>query len=157
MSASDQKPKTLMELVQDMVLGYGLAQLAEVLGKAENTLYQEVNPHPSEGRSHKLGLLDFRTATKETREYKALRRLCLDCDHVATHIPQGQPDDAKCWFERLGRLSQEYGDVAKAIGKAMEDGAVDRREAKKLLKELDDLIQACIGSRLELLRLLEMD
>ncbi len=157
MSANEQKPKTLMELVRDMTLAYGAAQLAEVLNKAENTLYQECNPHPGEGRTHKLGLVDFRTITNITRIYLALRRLCLDCDHVAIPIPQGKPGDIKNWFGRLGKLSKEFGDFAEEGGEALEDGKVDRREARRMLKELDELLEVCVGSRMELLRLLEDD
>ncbi len=155
MSVSEQKPKTLMELVQDMTLDYGVARLAEVLNKGANTLYQEVNPHPGEGRTHKLGLLDFRTITNTTRSYLALRRLALDCDHVATPIPQRQPDSVKSWFERVGKLSKEFGDFAEEVGRALADGKLDRREALRMLKELDDLLEACVGSRMELLRFLE--
>lgn len=151
---SPEMPKGLMELVQEMVLGYGVEALAEELGKSPNTLYKEVNPNPEEGRTHKFGLLDFRRVTNRTRDYRALHKLCLECDHVAVAIPPGRPGN-KDWFSRLSRISKEFGDHVAAVGEALADGRLDRQEARAVLAELDELIEAAVADRLELLRLLE--
>ncbi|MFH1059201.1 MAG: phage regulatory CII family protein [Pseudomonadota bacterium] len=121
--------------------------VAEYLGKSPSTLYSELNPNEGEGRTnHKLGLLDWVKIMRLTGDCRSLAKVAEDLDHVAIPLPQAEPT-ARDALSHLGRISKEAGENALEACKALEDGRIDRAEARRCLTECDELIRAAVAWR----------
>lgn len=146
---SMQRPMTLLELVQAAVQGWreGVKGVAEYLGKSPSTLYSEMNPNEGEGRTnHKLGLLDWVKIMRLTGDFRSLAKVAEDLDHVTIPLPRTLPSALDA-LAHLGRISKEAGEHSLEVCRALEDGRIDRAEARRCLAECDELIRAAVAWR----------
>lgn len=118
----DKRPYTLMELAQDTVLKskHGPAAIAEYLGKGPSTLYNELNPHPADNRTHKLGLLDWLQILRLTGDHRSLHKVCGELGHVAVAVPNGSLRKSD-WLKMQASDAKEHGEAAAALLTALSE------------------------------------
>lgn len=115
-----------------------LAQLADLLGKASGTLYNELNPYPQPGSTHKIGLEDAAEIARAVGDVSLARHFAsYVCGRVLMDPATGNPDGRDMAHECL----QGFHAVSE-FAKAAEAGA-RRAELSELLghaiKELHDV------------------
>lgn len=108
--------------------------------KAESTLRNELNQQPG----YKLGLLTAVQIMHHTRDLKALDMIEAHFGRTAWKVPEVHHEDPVPLMGRCARLSKEFADVIEAASEAMRDGRVQRAEAEKMVKEIDELVTASI-------------
>lgn len=115
-----------------------MAQLAELLDKAPSTLYNELNPYPLEGSTHKLGLEDAAEIARAIGNASLARHFALlTCGQTLADRATGQPDGRDLDHECL----QGFQATAKFIEEA-QAGAGKLALAslvEKAVKELQDV------------------
>ena len=115
---------------------YPIKALAPDLGKAESTLRNELTQQDG----YKLGLLTAYQILKRTKDYRALDRMEILLGRVAFPLPTATHDNMPALMTLAGRLSKEFGEHMQILAKAMEDGAITKKEALECHKELMDMM-----------------
>ena len=116
-----------------------MAGTAEELNKGASTLYNELNPHPEENRTHKLGLMDWVRILRLTGDYRSLHKICEEHGHVAVPIPVCELRKAD-WLKLQAKDAKEYGEAAHALLAALSEEspggkALTKEERRKCAKE----------------------
>jgi len=136
------------------VKGYGPKVMAYDLGKGESTLRNELNINLQE--QYKLGLLTAIAITERTGDFAALDMVEEGFGRVAFFMPADvDPGKVGPVMKVAGKLTREFGESMTEFAKAIADGRVDRTEARRCLKELRDVIKACVELKAYMKRLAE--
>ncbi len=145
-----------METVHETVLSYsqGVKVLAENLGKAPSTIYNETNPNPEEGRTHKLGLMDWLRLVKETRDHRSLHRVCGELGFVAVAAAQA-PREGAGWLRLQARAARDHGEAAAQLMEALSEESpagesLCREERERCAREAYEAAQASMALYLAL-------
>lgn len=75
-----------------------------------------------------------------------LTQLCADAGGMFVPLPDVHAHDGPI-AEGMGRLGHEFGEAMGAMGETLADGKVQRHEAQRCIKELDDMIRQAMKSR----------
>ncbi len=119
---------------------YPMKALAPELGKGESTLRNELTFQPG----YKLGLLTALLIMKHTGNLRALDTIEGMFGRVAFDLPRADGKDPSPIMQLVGRLSVEFGEHMEVMGKALDDCEIEKPEAKECLRELNDVITACV-------------
>ncbi len=124
---------------------YPIKALAPEISKAESTLRNELCRQPG----YKLGLVTAYLIMKKTADLKALDRIEELLGRVAFDLPEIIPADPKPVMLLVSQLSKEFSEAIQEVAFSMDPGspggpAILRNEVKKCLKEVTDLIKACV-------------
>ena len=138
----------IYDLLQSAALAYPLKALVGEIttdqgsSKAESTLRGELNQQPG----HKLGLVTALQIMQKTGDLRALDKIEEMFDRTAVSIPVGATGRSplRPIMELNSDMIKEFGHNMKALGNALKDGSIDAVEAKVCLRELRELITACI-------------
>lgn len=125
---------------------YGANVLANEIGKAGSTLRNEL----TSVAGHKLGLITAILVMARTGDLRALDRIEAMFGRVGIPLPTSTHDDPAPLLAEEGRLAREFGEHVSVLGTALMDGRVDAGEARKCLRELDDVVKKALAVRLHL-------
>jgi len=118
----------------------GVGWVADEVNLAESTLRSQLNRQ----ERHKLGLVTAIKILKYTKDLRPLDQIERILGRVAFRLPEHYTGSLPELSQMVGTLTKEFGEQMQCMGKAMEDGKVDRAEARKCKIELDDVLKACI-------------
>jgi hypothetical protein len=125
---------------------YGANVLANEICKAGSTLRNELAGVPG----HKLGLITAILVMARTGDFQALDRIEAMFGRVGIPLPTSTHEDPAPLLTEEGRLAKEFGEHMAVLGAALMDGTVDAAEARKCLRELDDVVKKALAVRLHL-------
>ena len=131
----------IYDLLDAAAKQYPIKALAPDINKAESTLRNELTQQPG----YKLGLMTAILIIKRTQDLRALDVIEEFFDRVAFVLPRAQNCEVAPLAELAGRIAKEFGEHMQEVGKALADGKLDNSEARSCLKELKDVIEACVN------------
>lgn len=108
--------------------------------KAESTLRAELN----QTAGHKLGLVTAVQIMALTGNFKPLDKIETIFGRVAFDLPTARAADPAPLMKMVANLSKEFSETVQEVAQALKDGVLDPDEAKKCLKELNDLVQVAM-------------
>ena len=119
---------------------YGVADLAQLVGKAPRVLDNEVNP---EMTRHKLGLDDSVVYQHAAGDPRILHAMARALRHVCLPLPdelRNVSDEAL--LDAYAHYHAEMGETAAKIREALDDGAVSAAEFREVEREFYEDVQA---------------
>ena len=119
---------------------YPLKALAPEIGKGESTLRNELSGQPG----YKLGLLTALLIMKKTGDLAALDRIERMFGRVAFVLPRPERLNPAPLMRLVANVTKEFGGQLEAFSRALDDGVMTASEARECLKELLELVEACI-------------
>lgn len=137
-------PTSLREALYDMVHRSKIPAKAqaEELGISYSYLCNASNPNlEGEGFDYQLRLLI--PHTRITENFSALDFIEQSLGRVAIQIPKAIPSTADM-VAAFSKTTSEFGDLAKEIGEALQDGRVEQSEYQRLEREGWELIRQTI-------------
>lgn len=136
------KHNSLREALYDMVHNSSIPAKAqaEELGISYSYLCNAANPN-LEGFDYQLRLII--PHTRLTQNFAALDYIEQSLGRVAIQIPALGPSPADL-IEEFAKTTAEFGDLAREIGQALQDGRVEEDEFKRLEKEGWELIRQTV-------------
>jgi len=141
----------VVNLLDEAAKAYPIKALCDEIGKAESTLRNELKELPG----YKLGLRTSAAILRKTGDLRALDRLEHLLGRVAFVLPRADKTAMAPVVEMAGDLAREFGEHMQELGSAIIDGRITRDEARACLKELFDLIAACVKLQAYLLELVK--
>lgn len=129
----------ILDLLDVAAKSYPIKALAPELDKAESTLRNELTEQPG----YKLGLRTALLIIKITRNFKPLDAIENLFGRVSFFLPKAIGSSLPV-MNLAGRLTREFGEHMEVLSKSLEDGELTTDEAEKCLKELKDVITACL-------------
>ena len=108
--------------------------------RAESTLRAELNQ--TEG--YKLGMLTAVMIMAKTGDLFALDEMEDIFNRVAFELPTAVPDNSMELMKLIAKLSKEFSETVQEVAFAMKDNQINKKEASRCLKELDDLIKVSV-------------
>jgi len=135
--------ETVKEALQRWAKGHrmSLRRQAELLGIAESTLANSVNPH-IDNCHYQLRHLVSQTMLLQDFGMMDYLESCLG--RVAFGLP-GAPECVVDLQGELARTIREFGDVVQVSGEALEDGLISRNEVKRIEREVHELVRQVMG------------
>jgi len=130
----------VIDLLDIAAKNYPIKALANEIGKGESTLRNELTQQPG----YKHGLITAILILKKTQDLRALDRIEALFDRVAFQLPRSDSEDMKPIMELVASISKEFGENIQELAKAIEDGKVTKKEARRCHNENKDLIQVCV-------------
>lgn len=118
---------------------YPIKALADELGKAESTLRNELTRQPG----YKLGLITSLLILDRTEDMTPLDVIEARYGRVAFRLP-ACTDACSPVMALVARLTKEFGEHMQELAAALDDGIISRDEAACVLKELKDVMVACL-------------
>lgn len=118
---------------------YPIKALADEVGKAESTLRNELTRQPG----YKFGLNTALLILDHTNDMTPLDAIEARYGRVAFRLP-ACTDSCAPVMKMVARLTREFGEHMQALAAALEDGSVSREEAERVLRELRDVVAACM-------------
>lgn len=129
----------VIDLLDAAAKRYPLKALCDEIGKAESTLRNELTEQPG----CKLGLRTSLQILKTTRDLSALDAVEEMFGRVAFRLPRCTDSFAPV-MKLAGDVTREFGEHMQVLAGAMDDGVITREEAGRVLRELKDVIAACL-------------
>jgi len=143
----------MIDLLDAAAKEYPIKALCDDLGKAESTLRNELTQQPG----YKLGLKTAVMIMKKTADLRALDCIEEMFGRVAFDIPRPKPGNMAPAMALVGRLAREFGESMQELGAAMHDGRIDTEEAHRSLKELHDVLHACLELQAHLEKIIQQE
>jgi hypothetical protein len=137
---------TVYDLLDAAAKRYPIKNLIDKVDpdKSESTLRGELNRQPG----HKLALSTSIKIIQITKDYSPLDVIEEMMGRVAYTIPKPEPGDTvKNIAALMAALARECSDNLIALSNAVEDGRIDKREAQKCLKEINDMIKLSVKAK----------
>ena len=129
-----------IDLLDSAAKKHPLKALCDDIGKAESTLRNELTQQPG----YKLGLKTSILILRKTGDLSALDRIEAIFGRVAFRLPKPEHHKISPVMTLVGKLTKEFGEHMEELANALSDGDVSENEAKNCLKELKDVIEACV-------------
>jgi len=120
---------------------YPLKALAPEIGKAESTLRNEL----TQQEGYKFGLITAVMVLQKTVDLRPLDRIEALFNRVAFDVPVPDRNKMAPMVRLAGRLTKEFGEHMGALSVALDDGHITTKEARACLKELSDVVEACLA------------
>jgi len=136
----DNGPEYFIDPIAAAAKKFGMKTLAWEMDKAESTFRNELSQQPG----YKLGLITAIRIMQATGDLAALDRMEELFGRAAYRLPRAKGDEMKPVMQMIGRTAREYGEQMEALGAAIADGVISRKEAQKCLKETEDVINALV-------------
>lgn len=114
-----------------------LKRQAELLGIAESTFANSINPHISDVHYHLRHLIPH---TLLLQDFTLLDYLESCVGRVAFQVPDA-PEHISDLPAELAALLKRFGELVLATGTALEDGRVQRNDVKRIEREVNDLVR----------------
>lgn len=121
------------------VKGFPMKAMADELGKRYTTLANELSEQPG----WKLGWADMLRIVRLSGRLEVLDAIESSFGRVAFALPRPIAQSGPV-MALVGRLTREFGENLETLASSLEDGFLDRDEASRCLKELRDVVEACM-------------
>lgn len=132
--------EAVYKVLRDASYNHGIKSLAFDMGKSDKTLYAELNcTGTAKLALHDAILILYKTHRKHGLE--ALDMIEAFFGRAAYAIPSYAPGSATPLFKLVARLTKEFGEQMQELAAAMDDDEIDHKEARRCLKELDDVLR----------------
>ena len=136
------------KLTQDIIFeahykGYTYKDIADELGKSVRT----VEGYASNCPEKVFPLSDFVKLFRLIKPENALRRLASWCDYTILKQKTPNISKVKSLLQHTSSITKETSDVLAEISKSLEDNVITEFEKEKIIKEIDEAIEALLACR----------
>lgn len=140
MSSKNEAPASPYEAFRRLVYGYGVADMARVMGLKPGTLYNKADADPESQAQPTLR--DLIVATEATGDTSVLDALDEMFERAAFSVrPLAHASD-EALLELLAKLGKESGDFHGALHMALSDRAFSAKHLNDIRAEAFDLVSA---------------
>jgi len=141
----------ILDVLDIAAKAYPMKALAPEIGKAESTLRAEL----TQQEGYKLGLITAINIMGKTYNLKALDIIEAHFGRVAFMVPRQEGTITQV-MKMVASLAKEFSETMGELAAAMADGVVTETEARKCLKENEDLIKICAQLKAYLTQFIEV-
>ncbi|KAF0812774.1 hypothetical protein IGB42_02617 [Andreprevotia sp. IGB-42] len=137
-------PKPLPDYTRaayELVHTFGAKALADLMGVAESTLYNKVNPNDQ--KAHLTGP-EIIVATLLTSDTRLLQAMCRATRGAYYTLPSLTLIADQHLLEMFTRMGREESDLQTAIVRAFDDQVVTQREVAVIEREASELISTIV-------------
>ena len=139
------------KLTQDIIFeahykGYTYKDIAHELGKSVRTIEGYASNCPEKV----LTLFDFVKLFRLIKPENALRRLASWCDYSILKQNTEKISKVKSLLQHTSSITKETSDVLLEIAKSIEDEVITDFEKEKIIKEIDEAIEALLACKISL-------